>query len=66
MKKNDLSQFAKNPALGFTAEQHREDAQQREAGHEGGHPVEAAAERADQKADDEPRLWHRGGLAPGS
>jgi hypothetical protein len=36
--------------LGFAAEQHRDDAQQREASHEGSDPIEAAAEGADQQA----------------
>ena len=39
--------------LGFAAEQHRQDAEQSKAGHEGRHPVEAAAEGADQEAGDE-------------
>src|SRR5215472_17807875 len=49
-------------AFGFAAEQHRDDAEQRKASHERRHPVEAAAERADEeprdkraKARDDPR-----------
>src|ERR1700682_3133154 len=40
-------------ALGFAAEEHRYDAQEREAGHERRDPVEAAAEGADHEPGDE-------------
>jgi hypothetical protein len=37
----------------FRGEQHRQDAEQCKASHEGRHPVEAAAEGADQKPGDQ-------------